>query len=86
MIVGFLALRFLGKTFVLCVIDILLCDCGCDDGLIFCKNNSRRDSIFNSGVQLLDQENHRKYLICIEISTWCRVTKRQIQAGWSGLV
>jgi hypothetical protein len=81
MIVGFLALRFPGKTFVLCVIDISLCDCGCDHGLIFRKNNSRSDSVFNSGVQLLDQENCRKYLICIEISTWCRVTKRQIQAG-----
>ena len=50
MIVGFLALRFLGKTFLLCVLDISLCDCGCDHGLIFCKNNSRSDSIFNSGT------------------------------------
>jgi hypothetical protein len=50
MIVGFLALRFLEKTYVLCVLDISLYDCGCDRGLIFRKNNSRRDSIFNSGV------------------------------------
>jgi hypothetical protein len=35
MIVGFLALRFPGKTFVLCVLDISLCDRGCDRGLIF---------------------------------------------------
>jgi hypothetical protein len=28
MIVGFLALRFLGKTSVLCVLDISLCDRG----------------------------------------------------------
>jgi hypothetical protein len=28
MIVGFLALRFPGKTFVLCVLDISLCDRG----------------------------------------------------------
>jgi hypothetical protein len=46
MIVGFLALRFPGKTFVLCVLDISLCD----RGLIFCKNNSIRDSVFNSGI------------------------------------
>ena len=46
MIVGFLALRFPGKTYVLCV----LCDCGCDRGLIFRKNNSRSDSVFNSGI------------------------------------
>jgi hypothetical protein len=50
MIVGFLGLRFPGKTYVLCVLDISLCDCGCDHGLIFCKNNSRSDSIFNSGT------------------------------------
>jgi hypothetical protein len=50
MIVGFLALRFLGKNYVLCVLDISLCDCGCDRGLIFCKNNSRSDYVFNSGV------------------------------------
>jgi hypothetical protein len=50
MIVGFLALRFLGKTSVLCVLDISLCDCGCDRGLIFRKNNSRSDYVFNSGV------------------------------------
>jgi hypothetical protein len=50
MIVGFLALRFPGKTFVLCVLDISLCDCGCDRGLIFRKNNSRSDSVFNNGV------------------------------------
>jgi hypothetical protein len=49
MIVGFLALRFPGKTSVLCVIDISLCDCGCDRGLIFRKNNSRSDYVFNSG-------------------------------------
>jgi hypothetical protein len=46
MIVGFLALRFPGKTFVLCVLDISLCDCG----LIFHKNNSRSDYVFNSGI------------------------------------
>jgi hypothetical protein len=50
MIVGFLALRFPGKTYVLCVLDISLCDCGCDRGLIFHKNNNRSDSLFNSGV------------------------------------
>jgi hypothetical protein len=50
MIVGFLALHFPGKTYVLCVLDISLCDCGCDRDLIFCKNNSRSDSVFNSGV------------------------------------
>jgi hypothetical protein len=50
MIVGFLGLRFPGKTYVLCVLDISLCDCGCDHGLIFRKNNSISDSIFNSGV------------------------------------
>jgi hypothetical protein len=49
---------------VLCVLNILLCD----HGLIFHKNNSRSDYVFNNGVQLLDQENRRKYLICIEIS------------------
>jgi hypothetical protein len=50
MIVGFLALRFLEKNYVLCVLDISLCDRGCDCGLIFCKNNSRSDFVFNSGV------------------------------------
>jgi hypothetical protein len=50
MIVGFLALRFLGKTYVLCVLDISLCDYGCDHGLIFRKNNSRRYYVFNSGI------------------------------------
>ena len=50
MIVGFLALRFPRKTFVLCVLDISLCDCGCDHGLILRKNNSRSDSEFNSGI------------------------------------
>jgi hypothetical protein len=49
MIVGFLALRFPGKTYVLCVIDISLCAHGCGRGLIFRKNNSRSDSVFNSG-------------------------------------
>jgi hypothetical protein len=37
MIVGFLALRFPGKTYVLRVLDISLYDCGCDHGLIFHK-------------------------------------------------
>ena len=50
MIVGFLALRFPGKTYVLCVLDISLCDRGCDPGLIFRKNNSRSGYVFNSGV------------------------------------
>jgi hypothetical protein len=50
MIVGFLALHFPGKTSVLCVLDISLCDCGCDRGLNFRKNNSTSDSVFNSGV------------------------------------
>jgi hypothetical protein len=50
MIVGFLALRFPGKIYVLYVLDSSLCDCGCDRGLIFCKNNSRSDYLFNSGV------------------------------------
>jgi hypothetical protein len=49
MIVGFLSLRFPRKTYVLCVIDISLCAHGCDHGLIFHKNNSRSDSVFNSG-------------------------------------
>jgi hypothetical protein len=46
MIVGFLSLRFPGKNSVLCVIDISLCD----RGLIFHKNNSRRDSVFNNDI------------------------------------
>jgi hypothetical protein len=50
MIVGFLALRFPSKTYMLCVLDTSLCDCGCDHGLIFRKINSRSDSVFNSGV------------------------------------
>jgi hypothetical protein len=50
MIVGFLALRFPSKIYVLCVIDISLCDCGYGRGLIFRKNNSRSDYVFNSGV------------------------------------
>jgi hypothetical protein len=50
MIMGFLALHFPKKSFVLCVLDISLFDCGCDRGLIFRKNNSRSDSVFNSGV------------------------------------
>jgi hypothetical protein len=57
MIVGFLALRFPGKTSVLCVLDISLCDCGCDHGLIFHKNNSRRDTVFNSGVFFISGES-----------------------------
>jgi hypothetical protein len=47
---GVFSLRFPGKTSLLCVIDISLCDCGCDHGLIFRKNNSRSDYVFNSGV------------------------------------
>jgi hypothetical protein len=43
--------------------------CGCDRGLIFRKNNSRSDSVFNKWRKLLDQENRRNTLICIEIST-----------------
>jgi hypothetical protein len=50
MIVGFLPLRFPRKTYVLCVLDISLCDCGCDRGLIFYKNNSRSDYVFNNDV------------------------------------
>jgi hypothetical protein len=50
MIVGFLALRFPGKTYVLSVLDISLCDHGCDRGLVFCKNNSISDSVFNGGI------------------------------------
>jgi hypothetical protein len=50
MIVGILALLFPGKTSVLCVLDISLCDCGCDRGLIFCKNNSRSNSVFSNAV------------------------------------
>jgi hypothetical protein len=50
MIVGFLSLRFLEKKFVLCVLDISLCDCGCDRGLIFRKNNNISDSVFSSGI------------------------------------
>jgi hypothetical protein len=62
MIVGFLALRFPGKTSVLCVIDISLCAHGCDRGLIFRKNNSRSDYVFNKWRKLLDQENRRNTL------------------------
>jgi hypothetical protein len=36
--------------YVLCVIDISLFDCGCDRGLIFRKDNSRSDYVFNSGI------------------------------------
>jgi hypothetical protein len=50
MIVGFLALHFPGKTYVSCVIDISLSAHGCDRGLIFRKNNSRSDFVFNSGI------------------------------------
>jgi hypothetical protein len=50
MIVEFLALHFPIKKIMLCVLDISLCDCGCDCGLIFCKNNSRSDFVFNSGI------------------------------------
>ena len=50
MIVGFLALHFPGKTFVLSVLEISLCDRGCDHDLIFRKNNSRSDFVFNSGI------------------------------------
>jgi hypothetical protein len=50
MIVGFLALHFLGKTSLLCVLDISLYDCGCDRGLNFHKNNSRSDYVFNSAI------------------------------------
>jgi hypothetical protein len=46
MIVGFLALCFPEKTFVLCVLDISLCD----RGLNFHKNFSRSDFVFNSGI------------------------------------
>jgi hypothetical protein len=53
MIVGFLSLLFPVKTYVLCVLDISLCDCG----LIFCKNNSRSDSLFNSGVIIRSGES-----------------------------
>jgi hypothetical protein len=68
MIVGFLALHFLGKTYVLCVIDISLCDCGCDRGLIFHKNISRRDFVFNNGVIVRSGES-QEYIKCIGIST-----------------
>jgi hypothetical protein len=57
MIVGFLDLRFPGKSFVLCVLDISLCDCGCDPGLFFCKKNSRRDSVFNSAILVRSGES-----------------------------
>jgi hypothetical protein len=57
MIVGFLYLRFPGKSYVLCVLDISLCDCGCDHGLIFRKNNSRRDFVFNNGVIVRSRES-----------------------------
>jgi hypothetical protein len=42
---------------VLCVIDISLCDCGSDHGLIFHKNNSRSDYVFNSGVIVISRES-----------------------------
>jgi hypothetical protein len=45
--------------------------CGCDRGLnCFRNNNNRRDYVFNKWWKLLDQENRRNTLICIEISTW----------------
>jgi hypothetical protein len=50
MIVGFLALCFPDKTSVLCVLDISLCNRGFDCDLIFRKNNSRSDFVFNGGV------------------------------------
>ena len=69
MIVGFLALRFLGKTSVLCVIDMSLCALWLWSWFnCFRKNNSRSDSVFNKWQKLLDQENRRNTLICIEIS------------------
>jgi hypothetical protein len=37
MIVGFLALRFPGKTYVLCVLDISLCDHGLISARILVK-------------------------------------------------
>ena len=52
MIVGFLALHFPSKNSMLCVIDISFFDCCCDRGLIFRKNNSRSDYVFNSGVSV----------------------------------
>jgi hypothetical protein len=45
--------------------------CGCDRGLIASAiSNSRSDSVFNKWRKLLDQDNGRNTLICIEISTW----------------
>jgi hypothetical protein len=76
MIVGFLALRFPGKTNVLCVIDISLCAHGCGHGLIFCKNNSRSYSVFNSGKIVRSGES-QKYIKCIEISTSTPKGKRK---------
>jgi hypothetical protein len=46
MIVGFLALLFPGKTYVLCVLDISLYD----RGLNFRKNISRSDYVFNNDI------------------------------------
>ena len=59
MIVGSLALHFPRKYYVLCALDISLCDCGCDRGLIFHKNNSRTDSVFNSGIIIRSGESQK---------------------------
>jgi hypothetical protein len=46
-------------------------NCGYDRGLIASENNNNRsDFLFKSWWKLLDQENRRNTLICIEISTW----------------
>jgi hypothetical protein len=70
MIVGFLTLRFPGKTSVLCVIDISLCALWLWSWFnCFRNNNSRSNFVFNKWRKLLDQENRRNTLICIKIST-----------------
>jgi hypothetical protein len=50
MIVGFLSLHFPNKTYVFCVLDISLCDSGCDCGLISHKNNIISNYVFNNGI------------------------------------
>jgi hypothetical protein len=61
MIVGFLALRFPRKTYMLCVLDISLCV----HGLISVRILVEVIMYLTVAYKLLDEENHSKYLICI---------------------
>jgi hypothetical protein len=84
MIVGFLALRFPGKTYVLCVIDISLCALWLSSWFnFFHNNNSRINYVFNKWQKLLDQENHKNALICIKISSW--YSRKQIFVALSSV-